>query len=138
VSVFTVVVAIIANLIVRAVAFALLPLSAEFPPLRVSAVALFTFGGVVAAAGVYALVRRFTRRAVLIYSVVALIALLVSLIPDFQMLGDPAKEPFPGVTDSWPGATVSAIWVMMAFHVVAAVVSVGMLTQLAPPPQERA
>jgi hypothetical protein len=129
VSAFTIAAAIIANLIVRGIAFALLPLSAEFPPLMVQPVILFTLVGVAAAAGVYALLRSFTTKAVPVYRAIAVVALLMSLIPNFQMLSDPAAVPFPGTT-------ALAIWVLMAFHLVAALVSTSMLTRLAPPAQE--
>jgi hypothetical protein len=128
VSLFTISAAIIANLIVRAIAFALLPLSTEFPPLAWQSVILFTLVGVAAAASVYALVRRLTRKAVRVYMLIAVIALFISLIPNLLILRDPAAF--------GPGTTILEVWVMMVFHCVAATVSIVMLTKLAPPVQK--
>ena len=127
VSLLTISAATMANLIVRAIAFALLPLSPEFPPLAWQSVILFTVVGVALASGVYALVRRFTRKAVRVYTLIAVIALCISLIPDVLILRDPAAF--------GPGTTIPEVWLMMVFHGVAACVSIVMLTQLAPPAQ---
>lgn len=125
VSLFTIVAAMTANLIARAVAFAVLPLPATFLPLMWQAVIMFTGIGVALACGVYALVRRFTRNAVRVYTVVAVIALILSLIPDLLILGDPVAFE--------PDTTIPAVWVMMGLHTIAAIVSTVMLIRLASP-----
>jgi hypothetical protein len=128
VSLFTIIAATIANLIVRTIAFALLPLSTAFPPLAWQSVILFTSVGVALASGVYALVRRFSRKAVRVYTLIAAVALLVSLIPNFLILRDPAAL--------GPGTTIPEVLVMMVCHGVAAIVSSVMLILLAPPIQK--
>jgi len=130
VSLLTIIAATIANLIVRAIAFALLPLSTTFEPLAWQSVILMTVVGVVLACGVYALVRRFSRRAVRVYTVIAVIALFISLIPDVLILSDPIA--FEADT------TIPEVAVMMGLHGVAAIVSIIMLTRLAPPTQKHA
>jgi len=127
VSLLTISAATMANLIVRAIAFALLPLSATFAPLAWQSVILFTVVGVALACGVYALVRRFSRRAVRVYTLIAVIALLISLIPDVLILSNPVA--FEADT------TMPEVAVMMVCHAVAAIVSIVMLTHLAPPAQ---
>jgi hypothetical protein len=127
VSLLTISAATMANLIARAIAFTLLPLSPTFEPLAWQSVILFTVVGVALACGVYALVRRFSRKAVRVYTLIAVIALLISLIPDVLILRDPVA--FEADT------TISEVAVMMVFHGVAAIVSLVLLTRLAPPAQ---
>jgi hypothetical protein len=127
VSLFTISAATGANLLVRAIAFALLPLSDHFPPLEWQSVALLTVAGVALASGVYALVRRLSRNAVRTYTLIAGIALVVSLIPLALIWRDPAAF--------GPGTTRPEVAVMAMFHGVAALISVVMLTKLAPAAQ---
>ena len=129
VSLLTILAATLANLIVRTLAYALLPIAPTFVPLMWQAVVLFTAVGVALACGVYALVRRFTSKAVRVYTLIAVIALALSLIPDVLIFGDPAAFE--------PDTTIPAVWVMMSLHGVAALVSIVMLTRLAPSAQHQ-
>ena len=128
VSLFTISAATGANLLVRAFAFVLLPLSPSFPPLEWQSVTLFTVVGVALASGVYALVKRLSTNAVRTYTLLAVIALVVSLIPHGLIWSDPAAF--------GPGTTQAEVAVMAVFHGVAALISVVMLTRLAPPAQK--
>jgi hypothetical protein len=55
------------------------------------------------------------------FTIVAVIALLLSLVPDVMMLINPASALFPG-------GTVGSVVVLMIQHVVAAVIAVWILT----------
>ena len=116
---------VIANLLARALLFAVLPLPNEFPPLQVGAIAMLTAVGTLLAAVVYALIIRFTRRPVTIFRWVALAALILSILPNLALVADPIAIPFP-----FPGASSLAFGALIVFHVVAALVSVTALTSL--------
>jgi len=120
-----VVASVIANLLARAVLFAVLLLSAQFPPLQVGAIAIFTAVGTLMAAVVYALIVRFTRRPVMIFRWVATAALIFSILPNIALIANPATIPFP-----FPGASGLAFGALIVFHVLAALVSVIALTRL--------
>jgi hypothetical protein len=116
---------VIANLLARAVLFAVLPLPAEFPPLQVGAIAMLTAVGTLLAAVVYALIVRLTSRPVMVFRWVALAALILSIVPNLALMADPTAIPFP-----FPGASSQAFGALIVFHVVAALVSVITLTSL--------
>ena len=128
VSLFTIGAATGANLIVRALAFALLPLSTHFPPLEGQSVIVLTVAGVALASGVYALVRRLSTHPVRTYTLIAGVALVISLLPLALIWSDPAAF--------GPGTTRPEVAVMAVFHCVAALLSAGMLPRLAPAAQQ--
>lgn len=116
---------LIANLVIRAVALQFITVSPEFVPIsEPGATIFFTVVGGLAAVAVFALVGRFTRQPARVYTIIAVIALLLSLIPNVAMLLNPALAPFPG-------GTTAANIVLMVEHVVAAVVIVWVLNTLA-------
>lgn len=122
VGLLAIVIAVVANLIVRAVALPFIEVPPEFLPVSVIyPTIIFTAGGVLAAVIVFAIVGRFTRQPARVYTIIAVIALLLSLIPDIMMLVDPASVPFPG-------ANLGNVTVLMVQHVVAAIIAVWMLT----------
>lgn len=82
---------------------------ASFPPVQVGPVLVFTTAGVIGAALVCALVARFARRPVSTFRRVALIALLVSLLPDLALLR----------TSPFPDTTLPGVLTLMAMHVLA-------------------
>src|SRR5688572_27632041 len=89
----------VANLVVRAVGVALITVSPEFMPLSAAMpTVFFTVIGVLAAIVVFAIVGRFADRPIRTYTIIAVVALLLSLIPDVMMIIDPATAPFPGAT----------------------------------------
>jgi hypothetical protein len=71
----------------------------------------------------YALVKRFAKNPTRMYLIIAVIALFISLIPNVQLIRNPTSTGFLS-------GTVTAAWVLVAFHVVAAIVSVTMLLTL--------
>src|ERR671920_1403859 len=79
---------------------------------------LFTVVPAIVAVLLYAALIRFTSNPARIFTNIAVIVLIVSLIPDLTYI--------PSV----PGATSSQAAILMLMHVVAAAVIVGMLTTL--------
>ncbi len=115
--------AVIANLGVRFALFALLPLPADFQPLQVTPVAAFTLFGVLMASGVYAGFLRWSRRPITTFRWVAVITLILSILPNFGAMANPAMLPFQG-------GSAAAYGALIVFHIVAALVSVLALTEL--------
>lgn len=115
--------AVAVNLIVRAILFAVLPLPVEFPPFQAGAIVMLTGIGALLAAVVYALIARFTSRPVTVFRWVALVALILSILPNLALAANPTAIPFP-----FPGASGLAFGVLIVFHVAAALVSVLILT----------
>ena len=87
-----------------------------FRPLAVPPVVLFTVLGVVGATAVYWLVRRRAANPDRTFVRVASVVLVLSFLPDV------------GLLSADPAATVPGVVVLMAMHVVAAAVSVAVLT----------
>ncbi len=114
-----VVAAVAVNVVIRTVAVALFGLT-DFPPLMLGPTILFTIFGVLGAVMVFALVARFSGRPIRLFRRVALVALLVTLVPDVLLL----------VAPSISGTTVAGVLTLMAEHVAAWAVSVGILTTL--------
>ena len=85
-------------------------------------IATFTAVGVVGATVVYALLRAFLARPNTPFVVISLIVLLVSFIPDYQIIGQ--------TTGMFAGGTVSSALVLALMHVVAAVIIVLSLTKM--------
>lgn len=116
-----VVASIAANLIVLFGLSFLVEYPAGFQPLTAIPVALFTTIGVVGAGIAFAIVARLARNPVGTYRLVALIALVLSIIPNILLVMNPASAPMPG-------GTSAAYGVLIVFHVVAALVSVSVIT----------
>ena len=112
--------ALAANAVLRAIELAVLPIPAAFFPLQSAAFVMLTVVGVLAAVIAYAVIGRFTHNPVRNFRVVAGVALLVSFLPDLGLL-----------VSGMPGATFTGVLGLMAMHVVAAAVAVGVLTGLA-------
>ena len=125
VGVLTIAAAVVANLVVRSLAFASLPISPTFLPLQVGSICVFTVvlvgGGVL----VYALVMRFSRHPARTYIIIALIALLLSLVPPVMLFFNPDTRMLPGVTPQ-------AASILMVLHIVDALIAIVLLTRLAP------
>jgi hypothetical protein len=110
---------IAAVLAVRVALVALLRPPAEFTPLGWGSPTVLTGVFVTCACLVFLLVTRFSSNPVRTYKVVALVALMLSLLPDAALirLGGPAA--------TWPNALA-----LSALHLVAWAVSTWMLTRL--------
>ncbi len=112
--------AVVANVIVLFLLKAFLPVPQDFAPLQVGAIAIFTFIGTVLAAVAYALVVRFSKRPIRTYLIVAVVALILSLIPNLALMANPSAAPIPG-------GSALGFGLLIVFHIVAAVVSVAIL-----------
>jgi Family of unknown function (DUF6069) len=109
--------AVVANLLLRAGAVAILDIPQPgFEPLQARAVALSTLGGVIAAGVVYAVIERLARDPARVFVIVAAIALLLSLYAPLT------------VEDGDAGS----VGTLIAMHVVAAAISVSALVRISP------
>ena len=97
-------------------AFAVSP---DFPPFQ-GTVAPYTAAGIVLAGIVFAVLRRFARDADRVYVRLAIVALVLSWIPDVALL-----------FINEPGATVPAVASLMVMHAVAAAIVVTSLVRIA-------
>jgi len=113
----TVIAAVLANLIVYFIGSLVVGYDPQFVVLAdASGTILFTVVPAIIAVLLYAALMRFTRDPARIFTNIAVIVLILSLIPDLIYI--------PSV----PGATTSQTAILMVMHVVAAVVIVSVLT----------
>jgi hypothetical protein len=112
------VLAIPLDLAIEAVARRAFAVSPDFEPFQ-GTVAPYTAGGVILAGVVFAVLRRFARDAGRVYVRLAIVALVLSWIPDIALLV---------IHD--PGATVAAVGSLMVMHAVAAAIVVTLLVRL--------
>ena len=115
------VLAIPLNLAIEAFARQAFAVSPEFEPFQ-GTVAPYTAGGVVLAGATFAVLRRFARDAARAYVRLAILALVLSWIPDVALL-----------LINEPGATVPAVASLMVMHTVAAAIVVTLLVRIAAP-----
>jgi len=122
-ALLTVVAAVAANLLARALLFALFELSSEFVPFQPLRVAFLTTAGVGAAAVVFAIVARRSDRPARTFRRIAAVAFVLSIVPNVALALNPEAAPFPD-------ASATGFLVLIIFHVVAAVISVILLPRL--------
>ena len=121
VGVLSLVAATALNVLIGYVAATFLEISRMFSPLNgYGTIAAYTAIGVAGAIVVYVLVTRYSRNPMRLFLRVAVAALALSFVPDILLLV------------FTPGATLISVGVLMLMHVAAFLVSVGMLTRLAP------
>jgi hypothetical protein len=120
VGLLAVALATLVNALVRALALALLDVDPAFMPLQSPSFVALTVVGAGAGVGVYWLLGRLSRRPITTFRLVALVALVLSFLPDIGLLAG-------GV----PGATWATVGVLMFMHLLAALITVGLLTTLA-------
>jgi hypothetical protein len=120
----SVIAAVVANLIAFFIMRAALDLPADFPPLSVGAITAFTIVGTGLGALVFAWLSRRSAAPFKTYRNVAVVALIISIIPNILAVFNPAMFPFPG-------GTPTVFVVLILFHLVAFVVSVAVLFRLA-------
>lgn len=113
--------AVVANIIAFFIARAVFDLPADFPPLSLGAITFFTILGTGVGALVYAWLARRSAAPARAYRRIAVVALIVSIIPNILAAFNPAMFPFPG-------GTATAFLVLTLFHFIAAVVSVAVVT----------
>ena len=113
----TVIAAVLANLIVYFIGSLVVGYDPQFVVLAdASGMILFTVVPAIIAVLLYAALMRFTRDPARIFTNIAVVVLILSLIPDLIYI--------PSV----PGATTGQTAILMVMHVVAAVVIVSVLT----------
>ncbi len=117
----TIVAAVLANVLVYYIGGALVAYDPQFLPLAsVGGAVIFTVFPAIIAVVIYAILLRFTSNPARIFTIIAIVALVISLIPDFTYI--------PTV----PGATTAQTVILLLMHVVAAAVIVGLLTRSRP------
>ena len=94
------------------------PLASPLPTI------LFTTGFLVIATIVYAVINAFTSNPVRVFTIVAIVALIVGLIPDIMMIVDPASS-IMGTP------TLSAVLVLIVMHFVAFAITMWSFTMWA-------
>ena len=115
----TVIAAVLANLVVYVIGSVVVGYDPQFVVLaNASGTILFTVVPAIVAVLLYAALMRFTDNPARIFTNIAVVVLIVSLIPDLTYI--------PSV----PGASSGQTAILMLMHVVAAVVIVAMLTTL--------
>lgn len=108
--------AVVANVLLRALAIAVLDIPDEFEHLALRAVIVSTLAGVVAAGLVYAVIARRAQDPVRTFRIVAVVALLLSLLAPLSVgLEDPPE---------YPGTDAGSVGTLMAMHVVAATIAI--------------
>ncbi len=112
--------AVVANVVTRYVAGKLLAIPPEFEHLDYSWISGFTAAGVAGAVLTFAVIGRVARRPIRLFRTVSAVALVFSFVPDIALL----------ITKVMPGTNGLVVGLLMVLHVVAAVVSVGILTTL--------
>ena len=107
------------DLAIEAFARPAFAVSPEFEPFQ-GTVAPYTAGGVILAGVAFAVLQRFVHDTARLYARVAIVALVLSLIPDGALL-----------FINEPGATVPAVVSLMVMHTVAAAVVVTSIVRIA-------
>ncbi len=113
--------ATVANVLLRAIAVAVFDIPDAFEHLALRAVVLSTVLAVVAAGLVYWIVARLSPTPDRTFTIIALVALLLSLVAPLTVgLEDPPE---------YPGTDAASVGTLMAMHVVAAAITIAALTR---------
>ncbi len=113
---------VIANLVVWAILETVLDIPADFMPLDAFPIALFTALGAIAATIVYWIVRRISATPDHTFTIIAIVVLVLSIVPNVIMAVTPEGSPFP-----FP-VTATGMLALIIFHIVAALVDIWALT----------
>jgi len=117
----TIVAAVLANVLVYYIGGALVAYDPQFLPLAsVGGAVIFTVFPAIIAVVIYAILLRFTSNPARIFTIIAAVVLVISLIPDLTYI--------PTV----PGATGAQTAILLLMHLAAAAVIVGLLTRSRP------
>jgi glucose dehydrogenase len=113
--------AVVANVLLRALAIAVFEIPSAFEHLALRAVIVSTLAGVIAAGLVYAVVATLARDPARTFTIVAVVALLLSFAAPLMVgLEDPPE---------YPGTDAASVGTLMAMHVVTAAIAVVALTR---------
>ncbi len=107
---------VIVNVLIRLIAFAIIPIPTGFFQLQTPApVIAFTIFGTLGASIVFALINRFARNPMRLFRIVALVVLVLTLIPDLLLLSSPT-------------ATFASVATLMTMHIVTCFICIGVFT----------
>jgi hypothetical protein len=120
----TLLAAVLGNVVVRLLLGALTPIDPAFLPLGLGALVTFTALGVGLGALVFAFIARRSSRPVRTWTIVASIALFVSILPNLGLMANPAAAPMPGGSAAYYG-------LLIVFHLVAGIIAIVLLPRLA-------
>jgi hypothetical protein len=113
--------AVVANVLVRAAAIALFDIPEAFEHLALRAVIVSTLAGVLAAGVVYAVIARRAVNPDRTFTIVAAVALVLSLAAPLSVgLQDPPE---------YPGTDAASVGTLMAMHLAAAAIVVAVFTR---------
>lgn len=118
----SIVATILANLVTLFILDVIFQLDDAFPPFQPIPIIIVTIMYLIVAILAYILVARFSSNPVRLYNIIALIALIVSFIPNIGLMLNPSGVPFTG--------TPFDFGILMIFHVVAWAVFVQLVTRL--------
>ena len=117
----TIVIATIANLIIRAIAVSVFGISGTFQYLQPPTIIGSTIIFLLVALLVFILVSRFAQRPIQFYRKLVLVVLCISFLSPVMAL--------TGLLPA-PGMTFAIFWTMIAMHIVSALIVVGLFTTL--------
>lgn len=117
----TIIIAVIANLIIRVVAVTFLGVPGTFQYLQASYIISSTIIYLLMALFAFVLVSRFARRPIRFYRILALVALCISLFSPVMVLS--------GLISA-PHMSLAIFGTMIAMHIVSAMIVVGLFTTL--------
>lgn len=112
-----------ANLIARQLLGQVIEFPAGFLPLTPGPIAVFTLIGTAMGGLVFWLMARALPNPLRPFQVVALAALVLSIIPNLVLMGNPQMAPMPG-------GTPQAFGVLIVFHVIAGLITIFVLSRM--------
>jgi len=116
----TILAAILANMVIRLIAIAVLQPDPRFVPLQMGTPIVFTFFGVLGAVITFAFIGHFSSRPIWLFRRIAVVVLFLTYIPDTLML----------MTGFNPGTTTANVLTLMLMHTVSWAICVLMLPGL--------
>ena len=115
-----IVASIVANLIIRTIAVAVLGASADFPPLGWAPPIMFTIIGVLGATVLFAAVTRLSKQPIALFRGIAVVVLLLSFVPDVLLL----------TSNAMPGTSLLGVLALILMHTVTCVITLTLFARL--------
>ena len=122
----SIVAAAFANLGARLVLVPLASQNTGFPPFGLPQIILFTIIGTFLGVLVFLAIRRISKNPIRTYTIVAIIALAVSILPNLAAMANPSVMAFPFGD---PGTSLD-FGLLIVFHVIAAFVHLGVFISM--------
>jgi hypothetical protein len=121
----TIILSIVANLLVRWIGMLILPVDPSFLPLATwQPTVIFTTLFLVVATIVFLLINAFTSNPPRVFTIVASVALVISLLPDLMLLINPTAMPVGT-------PTLGAVIILIAMHIVGYLIAIWAFTKWA-------